>query len=267
LRHLPSFKNAFSSFHLSIAHSIPPHNMSADLSQLSHLLLSNVPYESLLATLQQPDTVAPHLLSPKSSIHSSPDVSPELLLSLAFSRPGRKRKDAPPVDPIIAAQSRTLRNRFAAQRSRERKRMRQEQLEVRNQELEEQNVRLVERLDGMQERIRVLQATLDKLVGKTNQPTEWQTRTVMGIGTPAVRVRHTLANTPTIAASIWRNRRGNAPRPVTVLAPVSGTGHVGTGLNGWRVGHVNTVCSLLRNPVIIRIKATRSSRKSATLPW
>jgi hypothetical protein len=246
--------------------------MSADLSQLSQLLLSNLPYESLLATVgSPPDTVAPCLVSrrtPKQpSTKASPTLSPELLLSLGSSRPGRKRKDAPPVDPVIAAQSRTLRNRFAAQRSRERKRQRQEQLEYRNQQLEEENTRLYERLDGMRERIRMLQQTLDTLSTspQTRRAAEWSTRMVTGLGTPAVRVRHTPSNAPTIATPTRRKGRGNAAMAHTALAPVSSAGDDAHGLNEWCGGRAISVCSPLRNPVAsFRVRPCRPHK---SLHW
>lgn len=230
----------------------------SDLSKLSQLLLSKLPYDALLATVinPQPDTVAPHLLqsspSPLSSLASSPDLSPELLLSLTSSRPGRKRKDAPPVDPIIAAQSRTLRNRFAAQRSRERKRQRQEQLEVRNKELEDQNLRLIERLNGMQDRIRTLQDTVQSLTKQTNK--DDQTRLVFGLGTPAVRVRHTQTSTPP-TTSIRRMGRVSTVLMKTACGQRPCAGNV----QNRPINRCKRVCSLLRNPLTKQV--TRQQRK------
>lgn len=118
------------------------------------------PYQELLLPLFSTTTSqnSSNSLAKTRSELPVPDYLPPPL------KPGRKRKGADPVDPTASAIHRTLRNRYAAQLSRERKRKRLEELEVRTRELELENLLLKERLRAYEDRISSVE---EKFVSQT----------------------------------------------------------------------------------------------------
>lgn len=136
------------------------------LTSSSPLVGGMVPDSSFQASLALPDTTK---FSPIYSSASTPSTS-TLLTPRVKGKPGRKRK-SDPVDREQLKRDRMVRNRIAAQESREKKRLQTEAVEKENAELKFKNTILENRMSQLENDNALLLSKIEALTQQVGQIT------------------------------------------------------------------------------------------------